>query len=117
MAHRALPGASYALQQNLRTGGLRIGLFLSHAWDEGIFEILTNAHDAWPDELAGDEHGAYICFLSNPQVDEVLQLSLGSSIETSPFYRVLHNDPRPKQLLMLANSNTPIHTRLCACRT
>ena len=51
---------------------------------------------------------------TNPQVDDVLaQIGLAGGIQTSPFYRVLHEKPQPKLMLMLANGNTPIHTRLC----
>ena len=47
-------------------------VFFSHAWNEGVFEFIDNALAAWPDDLAGDDCGAYICFLSNPQVSDVL---------------------------------------------
>jgi hypothetical protein len=108
--HPHLPGASYAVLQNLETCGLLCSLFISHCWDEGVFEFISNALKAWPDEC----EGAYICFLSNPQVGEVLaKIGLAGGIQTSPFYRVLHEKPRPKLMLMLANGNTPIHTRLC----
>ena len=43
----------------------------------------------------------------------MLTLALGNSMKASPFYRVLQSIPPPKQMAMVANSNTPIHTRLC----
>ena len=104
-----LPGVSYALAKNLRRGGLRCELFFSHAWDEGVYEFAKNALDAWPD----DATGAYICCLSNPQNLDIGTL-LGSEPADSPFHRVLCADPRPDALIMLANRNTPIHSRLWA---
>ena len=63
----------------------------------------------WPDELGGDECGAYICFLSNPQNLDIGTL-VGSGVEASPFYRVLASTPTPK-VVMLANRNCAIHSR------
>ena len=112
--HSMLPGASYAMLQNLSTCGLLCSLFISHCWDEGVFEFIRNTLKAWPDDC----EGAYVCFLSNPQVDEVLsKIGLDGGISASPFYRVLHEKPRPKLMLMLANGNTPIHSRLCTLAT
>ena len=104
-----LPGASYALLKNLRRGGLRCSLFFSHAWDEGVYEFAENALASWPDAC----EGAYICCLSNPQNLSIGAL-LGSDPTDSPFYRVLSADPKPDALIMLANRNTPIHSRLWA---
>ena len=105
-----LPGVSYALGKNLRTGGLRCSLFFSHAWDEGVYELAAHALAAWPEEMSADEHGAYICCLSNPQnlnISDVLTHPDGS-----PFARVLGAEPRPAHMIMLANVNTAIHSRL-----
>ena len=107
---KPLPGLSYALGKNLRTGGLRCDLFYSHAWDEGIYELAAHALAAWPDELAGDEHGAYICCLSNPQNLDITAVL--KHPEGSPFVRVLGATPRPAHMIMLANRNTAIHSRL-----
>lgn len=101
----AMPSLSYALMRNLATGGRRCDLFISHAWDEGVFELIDNALKAWP---AGCQ-GAYICCLSNPQnldIDELLKHQDGS-----PFVRILKSGA-VTDFVMLANSNTPIHTRL-----
>jgi hypothetical protein len=48
-----MPGLSYALQRNFCKGGLLCRLFNSHAWDEGVFELITNAVNAWPDDCEG----------------------------------------------------------------
>ena len=75
------------------------------AWDEGVFELIENALKAWPDDC----EGAYICCLSNPQ-----NLDIGELLnhpEGSPFERILCSGI-VTDFMMLANSNTPIHTRL-----
>ena len=95
--------------RNLATGGLRCDLFFSHAWDEGVYELCRNALASWPDGC----EGAYLCCLSNPQNLDIGAL-LGSDPKFSPFYRVLSADPKPDALIMLANRNTPIHSRLWA---
>ena len=104
--HDVMPGASYGVQCNLETGGLRCELFISHVWSEGVYEFIDHALAAWPDEC----EGAYICTLSNPQNLDIGTL-LGKDPHESPFYRVLHAEPRPR-MLMLANRYTPIHKRL-----
>jgi len=101
-----VPGLSYALMRNYATGGLLCDLFVSHAWDEGVYELVENALRAWPDSCTG----AYICCLSNPQNLDIGKL-VGSGVEQSPFGQVL-NSGYVKHLVMLANSNTPIHSRL-----
>jgi len=122
--HKTLPGVSYAVGKNLKTGGLRCALFFSHAWDEGIYEFAENALAAWPDDC----EGAYICCLSNPQeeaiakyvmgevsisnLDRLMATDSGSVAGQSPFEKVLNATPPPKAMIMLANRNTPIHTRL-----
>jgi hypothetical protein len=88
--------------------GLICDLFISHAWDEGVFEFASAVLSTWPQQCA--EGGAYICFLSNPQ--NLLEL-IGKQIakpEDSPFYKVLKSGPA--MMLMVPNSNTPIHCRL-----
>ena len=49
-----IPGLSYALQRNFFKGGLLCRLFFSHAWDEGVFELINNAVSAWPDDCEGE---------------------------------------------------------------
>ena len=67
--------------------------------------MIDNALKAWPDRCKG----AYICCLSNPQnldISEVLNHADGS-----PFERILCSD-EVAAFVMLANANTPIHSRL-----
>ena len=101
-----IPGASWALHKNHLSGGLPCHLFFSHAWNEGVYEFIDNALAAWDDDV----EGAYICCLSNPQNLDIGRM-LGERIEDSPFYRVLMGKPHPQRMIMLANSNTPIHSR------
>ena len=105
-------GTSYALMLNGAAGGVRCELFFSHAWSEGVFELVHRALDAWPDNC----EGAYICCLSNPQNGDIGAL-LGTRLDQSPFYRVLCNQPPPLALVMIANHAVPIHERLRAHRT
>ena len=51
-----------------------------------------------------------ICCLSNPQNLNISEL-IGSNIEDSPFYKILSSDV-VEYFTMLANVNTPIHSRL-----
>jgi hypothetical protein len=91
---------------HIYTPQLRCDVFYSHAWNEGVYELARNVLASWPDECKG----AYICCLSNPQnldISAVLNHPDGS-----PFERVLGAEPRPRAMIMLANRNTPIHTRL-----
>eukprot|EP00747_Dinoflagellata_sp_TGD_P126057 gnl/TRDRNA2_/TRDRNA2_174237_c0_seq2.p1 gnl/TRDRNA2_/TRDRNA2_174237_c0~~gnl/TRDRNA2_/TRDRNA2_174237_c0_seq2.p1 ORF type:complete len:578 (+),score=89.37 gnl/TRDRNA2_/TRDRNA2_174237_c0_seq2:87-1820(+) len=99
----AIPFASFALMLN-HIAGRRCDLFISHAWDEGVYEFGASVDKHWPEEC----EGAYICFLSNPQNLNISEL-VGTPRD-SPFYRVLR--ARPFNMLMVANSNTPIHSRL-----
>jgi len=101
-----IPGLSYALQHNFSKGGLLCRLFYSHAWDEGVFELINNAVNAWPDDC----EGAYICCLSNPQNLDIGKL-LGTDIANSPFNRILGSG-KVTDFVMLANGNTPIHSRM-----
>jgi len=103
-----IPFLSYALMKNSATAGLACDLFVSHAWDEGCYQFGNFALEKWPAGL----QGAYICFLSNPQHNPSLISELCKTPTTSPFYRVLAEKPSAKQMMMLPNSNTPIHNRL-----
>ncbi|CAE7425048.1 unnamed protein product [Symbiodinium natans] len=95
---------SYALNQNPL--GLLCDLFISHAWAEGIFELTGTVLNSWPKECGG----AYICALANPQnLLEFLSRLIANPF-SSPFFRVLLC--RPKKMLMVANANVPIHSRL-----
>jgi hypothetical protein len=101
-----LPFASYAVQQNGGIG-LACSMFASHAWHEGIFELSETLCKAWPSECKG----AYLCFLANPQNLDIS--ALVQRPEASPFYRIL--ECRPRVMVMAANSNFPIHSRLWCC--
>merc|ERR1740124_1746326 len=103
-----IPCLSYSMQQNFYSAGLLCEIFFSHAWEEPFFEAASRILSAWPDDCTG----AYICSLCNPQNLDIGNL-LGSTIEDSPFYRILtaRSSP-PRELLMVANSRTPIHQRL-----
>ena len=80
-------------------------LLLARSWDEGVFELINNALNAWPESC----EGAYICCLSNPQNLDISAVL--AHPEGSPFERIL-NSGVVTHFLMLANSNTPIHSRL-----
>ncbi|CAK9088880.1 unnamed protein product [Durusdinium trenchii] len=99
-----IPCLSYALHCN--SDGLSCDLFVSHAWSEGIFELSNTVVQNWPDGCIG----AYICSLANPQNLPELMSHMIETPSQSPFFRVLIS--RPKRLLMIANSNVPIHSRL-----
>ncbi|CAJ1416187.1 unnamed protein product, partial [Effrenium voratum] len=99
-----IPFLSYALHCNPR--GLLCDLFISHAWAEGVFELTGTVVRAWPANC----RGAYICALANPQNLPELMSHLIQTPTASPFYRVLLC--RPRQMLMVANCNVPIHSRL-----
>ena len=102
--HHGIPCLSYALHHN--PSGLKCDLFISHAWSEGIFELTKRVDENWPAGCAG----AYICSLANPQNLPDLMSHMIQKPSQSPFFRVLIS--RPKKLLMIANSNVPIHSRL-----
>eukprot|EP00434_Breviolum_minutum_P028437 symbB.v1.2.025158.t1/scaffold2420.1/size79610/2 len=99
-----LPCLSYALHCN--SLGLHCDLFISHAWSEGVFELCNTVNQSWPDSCVG----AYICSLANPQNLPELMSQMIQTPSESPFFRVLLT--RPKEMLMVANSNVAIHSRL-----
>jgi len=103
---KPFPLASYALQKN-HTEGMECDLFVSHCWEEGIFEFGQHVLKAWP----ADCTGAYICFLANPQNLDISEM-VGTP-QQSPFYKVLMEVP--KCLLMVTNRRVPIHSRLWCC--
>eukprot|EP00811_Abedinium_folium_P026835 NODE_3_length_5113_cov_5.809667.p1 GENE.NODE_3_length_5113_cov_5.809667~~NODE_3_length_5113_cov_5.809667.p1 ORF type:complete len:1644 (-),score=416.18 NODE_3_length_5113_cov_5.809667:89-5020(-) len=109
--HHTFPGVSWAVGENHKKGGLLCKLFISHAWNEGVFEFIHNALAEWPEDC----EGAYICFLSNPQMREpvdLVELALNNRDGKSPFELVLCSNPRPQVMLIVANSNDAIHGRL-----
>eukprot|EP00931_Biecheleriopsis_adriatica_P004610 TRINITY_DN106253_c0_g1_i1.p1 TRINITY_DN106253_c0_g1~~TRINITY_DN106253_c0_g1_i1.p1 ORF type:complete len:460 (-),score=47.85 TRINITY_DN106253_c0_g1_i1:64-1443(-) len=102
-----IKGLSYAVMMNTLCAGLLCDLFLSHAWVEPIFEFVESLRRAWPQACKS----AYFCCLSNPQNLDISKLC--ADPKTTPFYRVLEGC-RPK-MLMIANSQLPIHSRLWCC--
>merc|ERR1712176_1586090 len=74
---RAAGNVSWALM--LHPNGLTCDLFVTHGWDEGVYEFIDKVLHSWP---KGSQH-AYCCMLSNPQNLDVSQLI--SSPQHSPF--------------------------------
>ncbi|CAE7204636.1 unnamed protein product, partial [Symbiodinium sp. KB8] len=95
---------SYALHCN--PYGLKCDLFISHAWAEGVFELTGTVLENWPKDC----EAAYICALANPQNLPNFLRALIQNPLSSPFFQVLLR--QPKQMLMVANANVPIHSRL-----
>merc|ERR1712048_794396 len=52
---------SWALMCNKE--GLKCDLFVTHGWQEGVYEFIDKVLNSWP---SGAQH-AYCCMLSNPQ--------------------------------------------------
>ena len=102
----SIPALSYSLMQNAEQAGLLCDLFISHAWDEGVFEFGKSCQEAWPEGC----EGAYFCCLANPQNLMHLIGSLISRPSDSPFFQVLQHGVQ--SMLMIGNSSTAIHTRL-----
>ena len=73
---------SWALM--LHPEGLDCDLFITHAWQEGIFELIAKVLNSWP---RGARH-AYCCVLSNPQNLGISDLI--ANPRTSPFAKALH---------------------------
>ncbi|CAE6971364.1 unnamed protein product, partial [Symbiodinium sp. CCMP2456] len=72
---------SWALLQH--PDGLDCDLFISHAWQEGVFEFLSKVLHSWP----ADARHAWCCMLANPQ-----NLDIGSLLQSpssSPFALVV----------------------------
>ncbi|CAK9020755.1 Uncharacterized protein SCF082_LOCUS15040 [Durusdinium trenchii] len=95
---------SWALMRNPE--GLECDLFISHAWQEGVFEFLAKVRHSWP---RGAVH-AWCCMLANPQ-----NLNLASfltSPSTSPFAVALKAS---EIVLVVPNRHQSVYTRLwCA---
>ncbi|CAE7223651.1 unnamed protein product, partial [Symbiodinium natans] len=95
---------SWALMRN--PGGLDCHLFISHAWQEGIFEFISKALASWP----WRSRNAWCCMLANPQ-----NLDIGALIQSprsSPFAHALRAS---SQVLVVPNRHASIYTRLwCA---
>jgi len=92
---------SWALMRN--PNGLDCDLFISHAWQEGVFEFLRKVRHSWPRGV----RNAWCCMLANPQ-----NLDIGAMLETpseSPFAVAL----RASQIvLVIPNRHQSVYTRL-----
>ncbi|CAK8987156.1 unnamed protein product [Durusdinium trenchii] len=95
---------SWALMKNPE--GLECHLFISHAWQEGVFEFLTKVRHSWPRAALH----AWCCMLANPQN---LNIALFlTSPSTSPFALALKAS---EMVLVVPNRHQSVYTRLwCA---
>ena len=83
--------------------GLDCDLFVSHAWQEGVFEFLSQLTTSWP---CSARH-AWCCMLANPQ-----NLNIGSMLQcpmTSPFALALQAS---RHMLVVPNHCCSLYTRL-----
>ena len=95
---------SWALMRN--PNGLVCDLFVSHAWQEGVFEFLSKVRNSWPAGV----RTAWCCMLANPQ-----NLNISSflhSPSSSPFAVALRASD---VMLVVPNRHQSVYTRLwCA---
>ncbi|CAE7450228.1 unnamed protein product [Symbiodinium sp. CCMP2456] len=95
---------SWALMRN--PNGLDCDLFISHAWQEGIFEFMSKVLHSWPPLM----RHAWCCMLANPQ-----HLDISSMLQSplhSPFAIALEASAN---VLVVPNHHRSIYTRLwCA---
>ncbi|CAE7418780.1 unnamed protein product [Symbiodinium sp. CCMP2592] len=83
--------------------GLDCDVFISHAWQEGVFEFLSKVLHSWP---AGSRH-VWCCMLANPQ-----NLDISSYLQSpsrSPFAQALQASTC---VLVVPNRHCSIYTRL-----
>ncbi|CAE7254942.1 unnamed protein product [Symbiodinium microadriaticum] len=92
---------SWALMRH--PDGLDCDLFISHAWQEGVFEFLSKVLHSWP---AGSRH-VWCCMLANPQNLDIS--SFLQSPSSSPFARALQAST---SVLVVPNRHCSIYTRL-----
>lgn len=102
-------GMSWALM--LREEGLPIDFFITHSWQEGIYEFHKKVSESWP---PGVRH-AWCCFLANPQPwdrDDLKEL-MGSNpdLSDSPFAEAL-GAPSCQMLLAVPNVTESVYARL-----
>lgn len=92
---------SWALMMNPK--GLDADLFITHAWQEGVFEFIEKVLASWPPRA----RHAWCCMLANPQ-----NLDIGAMIQSpkvSPFAIALQQS---KYMLVVPNRHTSVYTRL-----
>lgn len=75
----------WLLELSSKADGLPCDLFVTHAWAEGIYELIARVEHSWPRGM----RGAYICFLSNPQNLNIEALI--ASPRESPFALALQS--------------------------
>eukprot|EP00438_Fugacium_kawagutii_P000505 Skav217666 [mRNA] locus=scaffold2919:176612:178294:+ [translate_table: standard] len=92
---------SWALMRNRE--GLDCDLFISHAWQEGVFEFLAKVRNSWP---RGLRH-AWCCMLANPQNLNIASFLV--SPRTSPFAIALK---AAKVVLVVPNRHKSVYSRL-----
>ena len=92
---------SWALMRNPE--GLDCDVFISHAWQEGIFEFLSKVMHSWP-RSAGH---AWCCMLANPQHLDITGLL--QSPQHSPFAIALQAS---QTVLVVPNRHCSVYTRL-----
>ena len=96
--------ASWALMCN--PSGIKCDVFVTHAWQEGLYEFVDKVVNSWP----GRAHGAYCCMLSNPQNLDISDLI--KTPRTSPFAMALQV---ASFVLVVPNRNVSIYSRIwCA---
>ena len=95
---------SWALMRNPE--GLDCDVFISHAWQEGIFEFLSKVMHSWPHEA----RQAWCCMLANPQHLDITGLL--QSPQHSPFALALQAS---QAVLVVPNRHFSIYTRLWCC--
>eukprot|EP00439_Symbiodinium_sp_Y106_P064636 s686_g10.t1 len=95
---------SWALMRH--PDGLDCHLFISHAWQEGVFEFLSKVLHSWPRQA----HHAWCCMLANPQNLDIAALL--QSPRSSPFAQAIRASIF---VLVVPNRRSSIYTRLwCA---
>ncbi|CAK9080343.1 unnamed protein product [Durusdinium trenchii] len=95
---------SWALMRN--PYGLKCDLFVSHAWQEGIFEFLSKVLSSWPLAAHRARH-AWCCMLANPQ-----NLNIGSMLQSprsSPFALALQ---AASYVMVVPNRHKSVYSRL-----
>ena len=78
-------------------------LFISHAWQEGVFEFLAKVRHSWPRSV----QTAWCCMLANPQNLDIA--SFLQSPKSSPFAIALQAS---KVMLVVPNRQESVYTRL-----
>merc|ERR1712190_50981 len=87
----------------LHPEGLQCDLFVTHGWNEGIFEFIDKVLNSWPRAC----YHAYCCMLSNPQNLDIGDLI--SAPRTSPFAKALFS---ASHLLVVPNLKGSIYCRI-----